>query len=88
VFPIFERLRGVQRLLSGSGKARGDVSQVRRRAEHALRELFTNVARSRPVVVWIDDLHWRDLDSTSMIQDWLECRCSGDSRIPSRRRTG
>jgi serine/threonine protein kinase len=72
VFPVFERLQAVQRLLSDAGKSRGDAERIRRRAEIALRELMTNVARRRPVIGWIDDLQWGDLDSTSVIQDWLQ----------------
>jgi serine/threonine protein kinase/tetratricopeptide (TPR) repeat protein len=71
VFPVFERVQAVQRLLSDRNKSRGDAARVRRRAEQALRELITNVARRRTLILWIDDLQWGDLDSTSVIQDWL-----------------
>jgi serine/threonine protein kinase len=72
LFPVFERLRAVQRLLADGGKARGEAARLRRKAEHALRELMTNVARRRTVIAWLDDLQWGDLDSTSLIQDWLQ----------------
>ncbi|MEY4579100.1 MAG: hypothetical protein RL701_3803, partial [Pseudomonadota bacterium] len=72
VFPVFERLRAVQRLLSVGTRQRGDAAQARRRAEQGLRELCTNVARQRALVIWIDDLQWGDLDSLSVIQDWLQ----------------
>lgn len=69
LFPVFERLRVVQRLVAS--KPRGDAAHVRRRAELGLRELCTNVARAHGLVIWIDDLQWGDLDSASVIQEWL-----------------
>jgi serine/threonine protein kinase len=72
LFPVFERLRGVQRLLASDHKPTGPAAQTRRSAERALRELFTRVAQRRALVVWIDDLQWGDLDSASLIHDWLK----------------
>jgi hypothetical protein len=71
LFPVFERLRGVQRLLASDHKPTGSAAQTRRSAERALRELFTRVAQKRTLVVWIDDLQWGDLDSASLLRDWL-----------------
>jgi eukaryotic-like serine/threonine-protein kinase len=72
LFPVFERLSGVQRLLATDHKPTGSAAQTRRSAERALRELFTRVAQKRTLVVWIDDLQWGDLDSASLIRDWLQ----------------
>jgi serine/threonine protein kinase len=73
VFPVFERLPVVQRLLSMQARTRAETAPVaRHRAEKSLRELFTRIARQRALVVWIDDLQWGDLDSASMIQEWLK----------------
>jgi eukaryotic-like serine/threonine-protein kinase len=72
VFPAFERLRVVHTLLGKGRVARGDAAQIRRNAERALRELFLNVAKQRSLVLWIDDLHWGDLDSAALLQDWLK----------------
>ncbi|MET0389319.1 MAG: protein kinase, partial [Polyangiales bacterium] len=71
LFPVLERLRAVQRLLGQIGKTRADAAQVRLRAERGLRELMTNIARWRPIVLWLDDLQWGDLDSAGLIHDWL-----------------
>ncbi|HET8932868.1 MAG TPA: protein kinase [Polyangiales bacterium] len=71
LFPVFERLRAVQ-MLNKLHRARGDESQIRRRAEQALRRMITTIANDRCVVLWIDDMQWGDLDSASVLRDWLE----------------
>jgi hypothetical protein len=70
LFPVFERLRAVQQL-HAARRARGDEAQIRRRAEQALRKLITSVAGERRVLLWIDDMQWGDLDSASVLRDWL-----------------
>jgi len=71
VFPAFERLRVVHALMAKGRSPRGDAAATRRQAERALRELFIHLAKVRSLVLWIDDLHWGDLDSASLLQDWL-----------------
>jgi eukaryotic-like serine/threonine-protein kinase len=71
LFPALERLRAVQRLLV-STKPRGDALQVRRRAEAALRDLFARLAANNLLVLWIDDLQWGDLDSATVLRNWLQ----------------
>jgi serine/threonine protein kinase len=71
VFPMFERLRAVQQL-QAPRRPRGDETQIRRRAEQALRKLVTAVGEERRVFLWIDDMQWGDLDSASVLREWLE----------------
>jgi len=71
LFPVIERLRAVQSLLT-TAKSRADGVHDRQRAEHALRELFSRVAARSPVVLWIDDLQWGDLDSARILAGWLD----------------
>ena len=71
LFPVLERLRAVQHLLS-MRVDNGDAIGVRQRAESALRELFSRLAARRRVVIWIDDLQWGDLDSVGILKGWLQ----------------
>jgi hypothetical protein len=70
LFPVLERLNAVKRLLSAAKPIR-DALQNRKRAEEALRGLLYNVAARTPVVLWIDDLQWGDLDSARILKGWL-----------------
>jgi hypothetical protein len=71
LFPALQRVPSVRRLLEMT-RARGDVLQARIRAEAALRELFSRLATRRPLVMWIDDLQWGDLDSANILKAWPE----------------
>jgi hypothetical protein len=61
-FPVFERLSVVKRLLVYD-KPERDAVLDRQRAQGALRALLETLAMRKPIVVWIDDLQWGDLDS-------------------------
>ncbi len=70
VFPSLGRLRAV-RQLSARRLALGDALDDRRRAEEAMCDLLLRLSRTGPVVIWIDDLHWGDLDSARLLNVWL-----------------
>jgi eukaryotic-like serine/threonine-protein kinase len=72
LFPVFERLSAVQRLRAARRGRNEDNTQVRRRAEQALRALVTSAAGQRRLLLWIDDLQWGDLDSAAVLRNWLE----------------
>jgi hypothetical protein len=73
LFPVLERVPAVRRAMTLSkSKPHGDAFQLRRRAGDGFRYLIGSLAAVRPLVIWIDDLQWGDMDSTQLLQDWLK----------------
>jgi serine/threonine protein kinase len=69
VFPSLGRL---DLLASVPGRpATADAHELKRRAFGALREIFTRISDSRPLVLFIDDVQWGDADSAQLARDLL-----------------
>jgi serine/threonine protein kinase/predicted ATPase len=67
VFPVLARVPAFA--ASTAAVAAGDPRTVRRHATEALRSLLVALGRTAPLVLCIDDLHWGDLDSASVISE-------------------
>ena len=64
LFPVLRRVAAID---ASEEPAVADLGYMRRRAFAALRELFARLGALHPVVVYIDDLQWGDVDSAALI---------------------
>jgi predicted ATPase len=73
VFPVLAGVPAVQELLDETPALPSSlpVTELRRRAVKALRELFANLAARRRCVLEIDDLQWADVDSLDALTTLL-----------------
>lgn len=66
LFPVLRSLPGL-----GGEALLGDPSELRRRAFAVLATLLERLALERPLLIFIDDLHWGDADSAALAEALL-----------------
>jgi serine/threonine protein kinase len=64
LFPVLERVPGLAELRAS---ADSDLHRLRRRAFAALRDLLGSLARRKPLIIYIDDVQWGDVDSVALL---------------------
>ena len=64
LFPVLNR---VPAIAAAPAREINNARELQRRAFHAFGELLTRARDRRPVVIYVDDLHWGDSDSFSLL---------------------
>ncbi len=70
VFPVLRRVGAIANVRQT--KLQIGAHEVRRSAFWALRDLLARIARTQPLVLYIDDLQWGDIDSALFLRDLFE----------------
>ena len=71
VFPVLGRVSVLAAASAGPSQAY-DLRDVRSHAFEALRALLLALGQRQPLILYIDDLQWGDLDSAAMLRRLLE----------------
>ncbi len=70
LFPVLRRVPGIS-AASPEATFDEDARSVRHRAFGALRELLAGITEVQPLVLFVDDAHWGDLDSAALLLELL-----------------
>lgn len=70
VFPVLGRVPVLAERIERDEVA--EPYEIRRRGFAALRELLAHMAEQQPLIMWIDDLQWGDLDSAQLLRDIIQ----------------
>ena len=70
LFPVLKRAPALARAMTGE-VVPAQAQELRQRAITALRELLVVEAARRPMVIWIDDFQWADVDSVKLLDELL-----------------
>lgn len=68
LFPVLRRVPAID--IQSPGKILGiDERQIKFRAFAALRELFADISKRKPIIFFVDDLQWGDADSADVLRE-------------------
>jgi hypothetical protein len=73
LFPTLRRIAPLAQTADAERRADDRPAlEVRRHAAAVLRQVLTRIAAERPVVIYLDDVHWGDVDSVGLIQELMQ----------------
>jgi hypothetical protein len=78
VFPVLGRLPAVRAIRQRRSLPR-EPSEIRRLGLAALRDLLGNIAAQERLVVFVDDMHWSDLDGARLLASLLTPAAQADT---------
>lgn len=70
VFPILTQVEAIAAFPAHRGEI-PDALELRKRAFAALRQVLARMAQRGPVVIYVDDLQWADIDSVALLDEVL-----------------
>jgi tetratricopeptide (TPR) repeat protein/tRNA A-37 threonylcarbamoyl transferase component Bud32 len=70
LFPVLKRIKRFGELAQ-AGNAPADPAELRRRGFQGLRSVLVKLARMRPLVLFVDDAHWGDIDSVMFLGELI-----------------
>jgi serine/threonine protein kinase/tetratricopeptide (TPR) repeat protein len=70
LFPVMRRIPQFSDAVTAN-PAPPDPQELRRRGFQALRSVLARLARLRPLVMFVDDVHWGDFDSTVFMAELI-----------------
>jgi eukaryotic-like serine/threonine-protein kinase len=71
LFPVLRQVTSFSELTDEMSGPIADPKEVQRRAFKALRDLLRRLSNTRPLVLFIDDLQWGDVDSALLLEQVL-----------------
>lgn len=79
LFPVLRRVRSIDDAIRSVDIEPRDL---RFRAARALRALLANLSEEHPIIIHVDDMHWADRDSLTLLSQL--CAAHGDEKRPAR----
>ncbi|MDB4966848.1 MAG: hypothetical protein JWN44_2537 [Myxococcales bacterium] len=72
LFPTLRRVGALKHAADSAGADERPALEVRRHAAAVLRQLLARMTTERPLIIYLDDVHWGDVDSVGLIHDLMQ----------------
>ncbi|MDF1661731.1 MAG: AAA family ATPase, partial [Planctomycetota bacterium] len=72
LFPVLLRVEAIATAVEDNPQSAKDKAEIQRRAFIALKDFLGRLAAHRPLVIFVDDLHWGDEDSALLLENLFQ----------------